>query len=301
MKTPSKNKTRITQIKEELFESEELYRLLFNNGNDAAFVSLRQASENLPGRFILVNDIACQRLGYTREELLQMSPLDISVSLSTLPGIMEKLAIDKSVIHEEIHITKDGQKIPVEISTRSFELKGKQVNLSIARDITERKQMEEKLKQLSIHDAVTGVYNRGFFDEELARLERGREFPISLVMADVDHLKEMNDHQGHAAGDAMLKRVAQILNAAFRAEDIVARIGGDEFAVILPNTDAITAETVLLRVRRGLQKHNTAQAGMPISISFGMSTADKLKSLLGALKEADENMYREKREHYTTD
>lgn len=301
MKTPSKNKTRITQTKEELFESEELYRLLFNNGNDAAFVSLRQTDENLPGRFVLVNDIACQRLGYTREELLQMGPLDISERLTTLDGNMKKLALDKHIIHEQIHIAKDGRKIPVEISTRSFELKGKQVNLSIARDITERKQMEEKLKQLSIHDAVTGVYNRGFFDEALARLERGREFPISLVMADVDHLKEMNDHQGHAAGDAMLKRVAQILNAAFRAEDIVARIGGDEFAVILPNTDAITAETVLLRVRRGLQKHNTAQAGMPISISFGMSTADKLKSLLGALKEADENMYREKRERYTTD
>ena len=146
MKTLSKNKTRVIQIKEELFESEELYRLLFNNGNDAAFVSLRQAGENMPGRFILVNDIACQRLGYTREELLQMGPLDISVSLSTLPGIMEKLAIDKNVIHEEIHITKDGREIPVEISTRSFELNGKQVNLSIARDISERGQAEETLR-----------------------------------------------------------------------------------------------------------------------------------------------------------
>jgi PAS domain S-box-containing protein len=146
MKTPSKNKTRITQIKEELFESEELYRLLFNNGNDAAFVSLRHAGEKLRGRFILVNNIACQRLGYTREELLQMGPLDISVSLPTINGTMEKLAIDKTVIYEEIHITKDGREIPVEISTRSFELNGKQVNLSTARDITERKQAEEELR-----------------------------------------------------------------------------------------------------------------------------------------------------------
>ncbi len=151
MKIPSKNKTRITQIKKELFESEELYRLLFNNGNDAAFVSLRQAGENLPGRFILVNDIACQRLGYTRKELLQMNSLDISVSLPTIVGSMEKLAIDKAVIHEEIHITKDRRRIPVEISTRSFELNGKQVNLSIARDITERKQAEETLR---LHSAV---------------------------------------------------------------------------------------------------------------------------------------------------
>jgi|GEM_PF-3129410 len=146
MKTPSKNKTRVTQIKEKLFDSEELYRLLFNNGNDAAFVSLSQTDENLPGKFMMVNDVACQRLGYTREELLQMGPLDISVPLPTLPGIMDKLAIDKNAIHEEIHITKDGGEIPVEISTRSFELNGKQVNLSIARDITERKQAEEALR-----------------------------------------------------------------------------------------------------------------------------------------------------------
>ncbi|MBI5351044.1 MAG: PAS domain S-box protein [Chloroflexi bacterium] len=418
MKTSSKNKTRINQTKEELFESEELYRLLFNNGNDAAFVSLRRAGENMPDRFLLVNDIACQRLGYTREELLQMGPLDISVSLPTIPKTMEKLAIDKSVIHEEIHITKDGREIPVEISTRLFELNGKQVNLSIARDISERRQaeetlrlqsaaldaaanaiiitnregtilwvnpawsaltgyspqeaigqnprilksgfqdeayyknlwdtilagkvwhselvnkrrdgslyseeqtitpvhdargeithfiaikqdiserkrIEEKLKDLSIHDALTGLYNRGFFDEEMARLERGRQFPISIVMADVDHLKDVNDKQGHADGDALLKRAAQIINTAFRAEDIVARIGGDEFAVILPNTDAASVENALLRVRNNLKKYNAAQTGAPLRISFGVSVADKSVSLRKALKEADANMYREKRE-----
>ncbi len=300
MKTPSKNKTRITQIKEELFESEELYRLLFINGNDAAFVSLRQAGENLPGRFVLVNDIACQRLGYTREELLQMGPLDISERLTTLDGNMKKLALDKHIIHEQIHIAKDGRKIPVEISTRAFELNGIQVNLSIARDITERKQMEEKLKQLSIHDSLTGLYNRGFFNEELARFERGRQFPISFVMADVDHLKEVNDHQGHAAGDILIKRAAQVLNAAFRADDIVARIGGDEFAVILPNTNAIAVKNTLLRIRNNLQEYNAAQAEASISISFGVSTADKSTPLLDALKEADANMYREKRSRYNS-
>jgi len=183
---------------------------------------------------------------------------------------MEKLAMDKHIIHEEIHIAKDGRNIPVEISTRSFELNGKQVNLSVARDITERKQMEEKLKELSTHDALTGLYNRGFFDEEMARLERGRQFPISVVMADVDHLKEVNDHQGHAVGDVILKRAAQIINTAFRAEDVVARIGGDEFAVILPNTNAASVENVLLRVRNNLKKYNAAQTGAPLSLDFAL-------------------------------
>lgn len=145
---------------------------------------------------------------------------------------------------------------------------------------------------------MTGLYNRGFFEEELARLERGRQFPVCIVMADVEHLKEVNDFQGHTAGDTLLKRAAHVLVAAFRSEDIVARLGGDEFAVTLPNTDVNTAETVLLRVRNSLQKHNITETDTPVSISFGISTADKLKSLLEALKEADANMYREKRERY---
>ena len=83
----------------------------------------------------------------------------------------------------------------------------------------------------------------------MARLERGRQFPISIVMADMDFIKKTNDQQGHAAGDALLQRVAQTLTAAFRAEDMVARIGVDEFAVLLPATDATAAQVSLGRVR----------------------------------------------------
>jgi diguanylate cyclase (GGDEF)-like protein/PAS domain S-box-containing protein len=166
---------------------------------------------------------------------------------------------------------------------------------AVVSNITERKQAEEELRHLSTHDSLTGLYDRGFFMEEMARLERRREFPVSIVMADVDHLKEVNDQEGHADGDALLKRVAQALTAAFRVKDVVARIGGDEFAVLLLDTDAARAKVAMQRVRQVIQKNNAAHTEMPIRLSLGVSTAETPAPLSVVLKEADANMYREKR------
>jgi diguanylate cyclase (GGDEF)-like protein/PAS domain S-box-containing protein len=165
----------------------------------------------------------------------------------------------------------------------------------LQREIAERKQMETKLKELSIHDALTGLYNRGFFAEEMARLGRGRQFPVSIVMADLNGMKKTNDVDGHAAGDLLLQRTAQVLNVAFRADDIVARFGGDEFAILLPYTDSASAQQLLCRVRGALDKYNTAHGGMPLSIAFGVSTAEQGGTLTNTLKEADTRMYEEKR------
>ena len=145
------------------------------------------------------------------------------------------------------------------------------------------------------HDALTGVYNRRFFEEEMTRLERGRQFPVSIIMADLDDLKVTNDRDGHAMGDVLLLRAVQVLNAAFRAEDIIARIGGDEFAILLPNTDTALAQQLLRRVRRAVEEHNVAHGGAPLSISFGFSTAEQGYALTDTLKEADARMYEEKR------
>jgi diguanylate cyclase (GGDEF)-like protein/PAS domain S-box-containing protein len=158
----------------------------------------------------------------------------------------------------------------------------------------DRKRVEEKVRYMGIHDSLTGLYNRAYFDEELKRLEHGRLFPISVLMADLDELKETNDQDGHAAGDELLQKTAKALKAAFRVEDVVARIGGDEFAVLLPAIDASMANKARQRVMENFKVLNATRNGKPIQISLGVSTAEKGGSLEEALKLADDRMYAEK-------
>jgi diguanylate cyclase (GGDEF)-like protein/PAS domain S-box-containing protein len=162
------------------------------------------------------------------------------------------------------------------------------------RDITEHKMAEEQLRFLGTHDMLTGLFNRAFFDAELDRLAGGRQFPIGIVMADVDGLKKVNDRHGHAAGDRLLQRAAQLLKNTFRAEDFVARIGGDEFAILLPHADSRIVEELLKRVRISQESINCSGSECLVSLSLGAATVRKGKRLLRALKLADKRMYQHK-------
>lgn len=158
-------------------------------------------------------------------------------------------------------------------------------------DITEKKMFEEQLRYASTHDQLTGLYNRTYFDAEFDRVKAGRNFPVSLVSADLDGLKAVNDRFGHVEGDRLLRLAAQTLKLSFRAEDVVARVGGDEFAVILPLADEDVVKRAVKRVLACQAEMNTGLTDYGLSISIGTATADSAEQLGEALKEADSRMY----------
>ncbi|WP_306535693.1 GGDEF domain-containing protein [Geobacter sp.] len=153
---------------------------------------------------------------------------------------------------------------------------------------------EETLVHLSTRDAMTGLYNRRFFEAEMERLDRGRRFPVSVIMVDVDSLKVVNDTLGHETGDRLILMAARALLGAFRAEDVTARIGGDEFAAILEGAGEIAAAEALARIRGSISACNGEKGDLRLSLSLGAATADAPGALGEAWRRADRRMYEDK-------
>lgn len=176
--------------------------------------------------------------------------------------------------------------------TRLVKITGELV-LAIIRDVTQSKEHLERIEHLSFHDQLTGLYNRRFYEEELMRLDTERNLPISLIMLDVNGLKLTNDAFGHIAGDDLLKSVALVLNEACRADDIIARIGGDEFVVLLPNTNDEEASKIVERIQSESKKHIVES--VPLSISIGWDTKRIVsESMTEVFIKAEDHMYRKK-------
>lgn len=165
-------------------------------------------------------------------------------------------------------------------------------------DITVRKKAEDYLRYLGTHDVMTGAYNRAYFEERLLELEKDRRDPISIIIADLNGLKTVNDTLGHQAGDGLIRRMAEVLRASLDENDFVARIGGDEFALILPNRDEEEAKESLERIQSLIVLNNKYYREPELSMSLGAAASRPGLALERVIAQADDAMYVDKGQYH---
>ena len=194
--------------------------------------------------------------------------------------------------------TVDGAPIDVMLAARCLRYDGQPAVISSLVEITARKRYEQELHRLSETDPLTGLRNRrGFFLDAEAMLDRAAARPLSLLLMDVDRFKSINDSRGHGVGDLVLQMLAGRVRAALRAHDVLARIGGEEFAVLMPHTDLDDACVVAERIREAVGRHAMRIHGqrLPVTLSIGVSLVGQGRMAIdNALSRADAAMYRAK-------
>lgn len=279
---------------EALKESEERYREILETIEEAYYET------DIAGNITFANKAGIQLFGYHSDHeaigvnyrKLYKDPVAAyktfnRVFLTGKPEkglILEMFRKDGSIFFGEISITlkKDKQGF-----ITGFK--------GIGKDVTERIQYEKRLEYMSMHDQLTGTFNRAYFETELSRLNKSREYPIAIISADLDGLKLVNDTMGHDAGDRLLKACVTVLKKSLRQSDILARVGGDEFSAILPRTQKATGEKIVRRIRRNIAAYNLINQDLPLGLSLGVATTDKADiSLKELFKRADDMMYRDK-------
>jgi len=286
---------RMEQSTRALTASEEKFRILAETSAAAIFIFQGN-------RIQYVNSVALELFKYTSDEILSMDfwlmagdehQKDFRADIESLYYHVHEPKLERFRIELQMK-TREGTLVWVEFTASPIEYGGAPSVVGTAYDITERKRAEDRLRYISTHDVLSQLYNRAFFEEELNRLQSGRQFPLSIVVIDIDRMKSTNDAYGHAAGDDLVRRTAEVLRQVFRVEDIAARIGGDEFAVLLPYVDASEAQQIIRRVHVALDSHNRHHPRSALEFSIGIATGYRGCSLNKLLEQADRRMYEDK-------
>jgi len=254
------------------------------------------------GNFLEANSAALAITGYSREQILKMDVWSITAPDSMDEAVegFKSLLKDGRMSAELKYIHRNGftgwwTVDVVKLSQNRF--------LGFSIDITGRKQAEAALINLSERDYLTGVYNRRFFETELERLNAENQLPISVMFGDINGVKLINDAFGHAVGDKLIKESAAILMDCCREGDVMARIGGDEFGILMPNTDRAAASEVVSNIQAALKEFdaNSNSEMYQHSVSLGYATKYAIdEDIKEIIKNAEGYMYQRKLLEHTS-
>ena len=262
--------------------------LVFYKNPDSVYLGCNKAFEVLTGKS--ENDI----VGHLDTDLF-----DLETAQSFRAMDIEMLDHQETKYFDERVIYPDGHEVMLEtVKTPYFGPDSKLIGLiGISRDITERKKREDEIQYLNFHDGLTGIYNRAYFQSELARLDTKRQLPMSVIVGDINGLKLINDALGHVEGDKLLVKMARILKNSCRSEDIVARTGGDEFWILLPQTDGEGAQRIIDRIKAAcaaLAEH-PEEGSYFTDIALGYATKTTMDEPFAKIQKiAEDYMYKRK-------
>ncbi len=277
------------EMERELAKSEEKYRSLFENQ-----YAVMMIIDPEDGQIIDANPAATDYYGWSYQELTSLKVNEINILTDEEIEMEMATASDgQSHTFEFRHKLADGEIRDVEVYSGPIKIGNKDYLFSIIHDITERKKAEEKIKYMTFHDKLTGLYNRAYLEEEMRRIDTKRQLPISLIMGDLNNLKLVNDTYGHERGDQLLIKAAEIIKKSCRKEDIIARWGGDEYVVLLPNTSIETSEKISKRIQKKTKQQEEGE--LLVSISLGNASKEEPgQDLLKVLNKAENRMYKNK-------
>jgi diguanylate cyclase (GGDEF)-like protein/PAS domain S-box-containing protein len=287
---------RYVSLYEELEEKQSLLKSLIDSTEDWIFY------KDAKGAYLGCNDAFEKHTGYNEEDLIGKTAIEIfDEDTAKRIEALDQLLVSESQPqkYERSFHHQDGSEQIVEMIKTPFQDKSGNIRgiICVGRDITERKQREENIHFMSRHDALTGLYNRLYFEEERELIDRPENLPISVIVCDVDGLKLVNDAFGHVAGDNLLIAASELLRHSCRDKDVAIRTGGDEFSVFFPSTSNKEIEEIFNNIiAESKNKKIQAVDGLQFtSISMGYATKDsenqKLEEVVLA---AEEYMYRRK-------
>ncbi len=279
----------------------ELENVISSINNDVLIVSDQDR------KIYMCNDSVERMLGYKADEVIDKKTDFIFFDMQTYPEHWQKIyeQLEREGFHVELATGRKRDDTPVPLEIITWNLSGKQGGaVQLLRDITERKKMEEKLEALSLLDELTGIYNRrGFFTlaEQQFKLSKRTGKGFVLFFIDLDRMKWINDNLGHSEGDRALIDATQIFRSVFRTTDIIARVGGDEFAIIAIEAVRDSVDIISGRIQNCIEIRNSmteSKYGLSLSIGAIYYDPEHPCSVDDLVKQADKLMYDDKRSKY---